>query len=256
MDNNLEGGAGNDTLIGGAGNNTLDGGEDSDTANYSDSSSGITITIDGDTITISDGLGGTDTVSNIETFIGSSYSDTVVATGRVSLSDYTFTDFEAFDINVIGANIDGTELDDLLTGDNSDNTINGLGGDDTLSGGEGADVLSGGDGTDTIDYSSSTSGIDAEINYTYGIIKDGFGDTDSLATTNRLIDIEAIVGSDYDDEISFPIDSGLLIFDFSVSGGSGNDTLFGFWRINDLDYDGGAGTDTIDNSIYCYIGNN
>jgi Ca2+-binding RTX toxin-like protein len=104
--NTLNGGDGNDTLNGGAGNDTLIGGNGNDYAYYYSSSGNVTVNLG--TGIASDGLGGTDTLSQIE--------------------------------NVQGSNTAG----DNLTGDTNNNTFYGYGGNDTLNGGDGNDTLIGG----------------------------------------------------------------------------------------------------------------
>ena len=54
------------------------------------------------------------------------------------------------DLLVSIENIDGTEYDDSITGDDADNRFNGFGGDDQLSGNDGDDRLNGEDGIDTL----------------------------------------------------------------------------------------------------------
>ena len=79
-DNSILGMDGDDTLVGRAGDDYLDGGNDSDTASYSESAgqstSAIEVHYDTAIKTVSDGLGGTDTLVSIETVIGSNYNDT------------------------------------------------------------------------------------------------------------------------------------------------------------------------------------
>jgi Domain of unknown function (DUF1906)/Calx-beta domain/RTX calcium-binding nonapeptide repeat (4 copies) len=72
-DDVLIGGLADDVLNGGAGNNTLNGGPGTDTADYSGAPSAVTVNL---TIgTAANGFGGTDTLSNIESVIGSSFND-------------------------------------------------------------------------------------------------------------------------------------------------------------------------------------
>lgn len=112
-DDFLQGNAGNDTLNGGSGSDSLDGGAGSDTATFASSPTGITATLSEGSAIVSDGLGGTDTLSNVENIIGSNSADS-------------------------------------LTGDANANTLTGGGGNDTLSGGGGDDVLFGGAGNDEL----------------------------------------------------------------------------------------------------------
>ncbi|MCX5957113.1 MAG: calcium-binding protein, partial [Cyanobacteria bacterium] len=67
--NSLRGDAGNDTFFGGAGNDTLNGGDGTDTANYSTLTSVVTLSAFG---VLTKGALGTDTLTGVETIIGSS----------------------------------------------------------------------------------------------------------------------------------------------------------------------------------------
>ena len=113
----IYGGAGNDTIIGGAGNDTLDGGTGIDTASYSDSTSGVYVSLATTAIqnTLSDGF---DSLINFENLTGSDYADTLI-------------------------------------GDANANVIKGGAGDDILVGGGGADVLDGGAGNNTVSYNQN-----------------------------------------------------------------------------------------------------
>jgi len=120
----LYGGLDNDILTGGAGGDRLSGGAGIDTANYSDSTAGVTVSLNGTT-----GIGGTaagDTLVGIE-------------------------------------NITGSDFADSLTGDAGNNVLTGGAGNDTLAGGTGADSLFGGSGTDTADYSGQSGGITVDL---------------------------------------------------------------------------------------------
>ena len=120
----LFGGAGDDNLIADAGtligNDYLDGGSGVDTADYTDAGFGVTIDL---SLTGAQNTGvGLDTIINIE-------------------------------------NINGSRLDDVLTGDSGANRIfasvgqdvlNGMGGNDVLDGFTGSDIVNGGDGNDIV----------------------------------------------------------------------------------------------------------
>jgi Ca2+-binding RTX toxin-like protein len=71
--NILTGNAGDDTLQGGKGDDTLSGGDGADTVSYSDSAVGVTVDL---SLTTAQNTGnGTDTLSSIERFVGSSHND-------------------------------------------------------------------------------------------------------------------------------------------------------------------------------------
>ena len=145
----LRGLGGNDVLRGGRGGDRLEGGEGIDWATYAGATDGVTVDL-----TTGRGYGNEaagDRLSGIE-------------------------------------NIEGSNHNDVLTGDDGANTLYGGNGLDTLHGGGGEDRLSGGDGSD---FLTGGSGID--------IIRGGDG--------NDLID--AGTGRDI------------------ISGGAGNDTIYG-----------------------------
>jgi Ca2+-binding RTX toxin-like protein len=129
--NTLNGGDGNDTLNGGAGNDSLIGGNGNDFAYYYSSTASVTVNLA--TGTASDGLGGTDTLSQIE--------------------------------NIQGSNTAG----DNLTGNTGVNVLYGYGGADILTGGGGNDLLYLGSDTvkDTVNYTSG-DGTDTVYNFVRG----------------------------------------------------------------------------------------
>jgi Ca2+-binding RTX toxin-like protein len=96
----------------------------------------------------------------------------------------------------------------LFAGNGDDSVVGGLGsdilsggaGDDTLSGGIGGDILTGGTGTDTVSYAGSASGIAVNLSRGLGTRGEAMGD--------RLLDIENVVGSAYDDVIDVGNSSG------------------------------------------------
>ena len=108
----LTGNAGNDILLGGPGNDELSGGADIDTASYTDADSGVTVSLalTGGQNTLGAGI---DTLTSIESLMGSAFGDT-------------------------------------LSGNADSNTLDGGLGADFLDGGLGADRLDGGAGDDTI----------------------------------------------------------------------------------------------------------
>jgi Ca2+-binding RTX toxin-like protein len=129
--NTLDGGDGNDTLNGGAGNDTLIGGNGNDFAYYYSSTGSVTVNLGAGIA--SDGLGGTDTLSQIE--------------------------------NVQGSNTAG----DNLTGNTGVNVLYGYGGADILTGGGGNDLIYVGSDTltDTVNYASG-DGVDTVYNFVRG----------------------------------------------------------------------------------------
>ena len=110
-DDVLEGGIGDDKLEGGTGADRLNGGDGFDWASYRGSDSGVKINLLAGTIDGGHAMG--DVIIDIE-------------------------------------NLEGSDHDDLLIGDNSSNRLTGGDGDDELRGGTGTDFLQGGRGEDTL----------------------------------------------------------------------------------------------------------
>ncbi|BAY27877.1 putative peptidase [Calothrix sp. NIES-2100] len=188
--NNLDGGAGNDNLSGGAGNDTLKGSTENDTLNGGAGD---------DTL---DGGSGSDTAS-----YRSATSGVNVNLGAGTASD--------------GLGGSDTLISiEAIAGSNYADTLTGSSGNDTFDGGAGNDIFNGGSGTDTVTYKNATTGVN--VNLTTGTASDGQGGSDTL------MNIEAIVGSNYGD---------------TFTGGLGNDTFDG-GAGNDI-FNGGSGTDTV-----------
>lgn len=149
--NELNGGAGNDTLIGGIRLDVLNGAAGVDTVSYASADSAVTIDL----------LSGRAFPTGNDTF-GSSSSDILV-------------DIE---------NIIGSTLGDILLGDGTHNAIDGGAGNDTLEGGLGNDILIGGKGTDRVTYANAATGV--TVNLLAGAAIGGAGD-DALAGIENII---------------------------------------------------------------------
>ena len=126
--------------------------------------------------------------------------------------------------------LEGGAGNDALDGGAGNDLLEGGVGDDTLDGGDGNDTLDGGDGTDIVSYENDPNGV--TVNLTEGTATDGWGNTDTL------IDIEQVMGSDFNDVIT---GSG---GDEDLFGGEGDDTLKGAEGVDTLD--GGDGDDTLE----------
>ena len=280
----LFGGLGADLLVGGAGSDTLDGGvlvdrirnSDGTTISYASSSSGIVLNLTGITGdgsvgqgTVSDGLGGTDTVRNAQFFVGSAFNDSMTGSGAGLLE---MLEGGAGDDTLDGGTITGAysaadnnrvsyqSASAAVTVNLSTGTATGGAGNDTLSnfnmvrGSDFADTLTGSNttslteqfegrrGNDTIDgmggrdiarYDGATSAVD--VNLQTGTASDGYGTTDTLRN------MEAVFGSVYNDKIvggnaanGSALTDGFEFF----QGNAGNDTI-----------DGGTGWDRADYSL-------
>ena len=121
--NRMEGGLGNDWLRGGAGNDTLVGGLGVDTADFSDATSAVAITLNGEAKGSVTGGSGSDFLYSIENILGSSYNDTITA------SDTNDNWIDG------GAGIDSIQAgvgNDTLVYDAADALLDGGAGTDTL----------------------------------------------------------------------------------------------------------------------------
>ena len=205
-DDLLDGGTGNDFLDGGAGADTLDGGEGNDTASYAGSTMGVKVYLSGHTSLYGDAQG--DTLTNIETLIGSSHSDKIYGTSDADV-------------------------------------LRGMAGDDLLEGYAGADTLDGGDGNDTATYwASNEAGVTVDLSEEQdsdGYITASYGD----AQGDRLKGIENLTGSAFfGDKLTGNAGDNFLdgeAGDDELHGRAGNDTLKG-GRGNDT-LEGGLGDD-------------
>jgi Ca2+-binding RTX toxin-like protein len=209
VNNTLNGGDGTDNLNGGAGNDSLIGGNGNDYAYYYNSTGSVIVNLA--TGTASDGLGGTDTLSQIENIQGS---------------------------NTAGDNLTGDTNNNIFYGYGGNDTLNGGDGNDVLVGGTGNDLLTGGNGTDTAYYYSVTGAVTA--NLATGTANDGEGGTDTLSQ------IENVTGSNTAGDNLTGDANNNTFYGYggndTLNGGDGNDTLIG-GAGNDL-LTGGNGTDT------------
>ncbi|MEM9059163.1 MAG: Hint domain-containing protein [Pseudomonadota bacterium] len=254
-DETIDGGSGADTLILGGGSDTVfggtdadqivvsddfdgssidggSGGTDRDELDFSELSTGVTVTATTDDDgTIDDNAGSSATFGDIEDFTGTSLDDEI-ATGT---GDNTVDAGDGND------SVDGGSGDDVLTGGAGNDTASGGDGSDLIYGGEGDDRLSTGIGEDTLfggagnDLLTNSAGNDTLFG--------GTGDDSLVASEgNDLlyggVGNDALFGGDDDD---------------TLYGGAGNDTI-DVGRDSDVAY-GGAGADEFevslgDNTLY------
>lgn len=231
----------NDVLKGDTNANTIRGGAGNDTV-YDFSGSGNDY-YDGGNITIN--VGESNTISYY-------YSGSAI---KVDLANGTATSATAGTDTLINfKNIAGTDSADTLLGDAQDNVIYAHSGNDiSLYGGAGNDTIYGGLGNDTIQVSADNDYIDGEgdvdtVNYNnIAIVASGIWvDLNNSASTNvtiagvgkdRLVNIEAITGTNYDDVLL-----GKNTNWNTLSGGLGNDTIYGGSGGVNILVDGGSDT--------------
>ncbi|HEX6331003.1 MAG TPA: hypothetical protein VF129_06910 [Actinomycetota bacterium] len=242
----LRGGLGNDTLVTGAPGSAIDGGDGTDTVDYSGA---IGLDVNLATGQVTHEAGGNDTLTSIESFVGSPGNDHIVGTEGDDTIDggdgVDEIDYGASSTAVVVElrrqsatgqgtdvlrnieNVIGTASDDVLTGDDEANVLDGGTGDDTIDGGGGGDELVGGDGDDTVSFRSSGSGVTVDL-------KKG---TAEGAGTDTLDAFERVTGSPKADEITGDGKANLL------EGVAGNDRIFG--RAGDDRIRGGNGNDFV-----------
>jgi len=177
----VEGGAGDDTLRGDDGPNQLDGGPGDDTLA---------------------GRGADDE------FAGGTGSDTVTHSAR---NTPVTADLELGDGSVNGEfegytgieNLVGGSAGDTLSGDGGHNSIDGSGGADMIDGKEGADLLHGSGGDDTLSGSEGADTIygDADVD-----AADGGPGEDALRMRDSVADTVAC-GAEFDAAIVDPVDT-------------------------------------------------
>ncbi len=138
-DDQVIGGAGADILHGGAGDDTIVGGLGFDIADYSGSTSAVSVNLGSGLA--SDGYGDTDTLFEIEGITGSDFNDTLFASNAIA---------STINGGAGNDNIQGRASDDILNGDAGSDNILGYAGNDTLNGGTGNDTLRGGNGDDVL----------------------------------------------------------------------------------------------------------
>ena len=257
--NTLSGGDGNDVLVGGGGNDVYNGGTGIDTADFHGSTTAVTVNLTLTTAQTVSTVEGSDTFKAVENVIGTQFNDTLTgAAGSVltggpgddtlngagaiaSYSDATggvMVDLSLAGPHVVGqgdgtdtyngiSGLEGSQFDDLLSGDSGNNI---------LIGGAGNDVLNGRDGDDTADYRDASGGVHVGLNLTTP------QDVGSGEGYDTLISIENVNGSSFDDVL---IGNNVVN---DLSGGAGDDTLTAYVAGDVLD--GGAGSDTLDLSGY------
>ncbi|MCI8211642.1 hypothetical protein AUC61_19105 [Pseudomonas sp. S25] len=166
--------------------------------------------------TVSDGHGGSDSAA-----VNISYQEGCTLLGTTG-----------DDVLLAGAGDDslhGGDGNDVLSGGAGNNYLYGDNGNDILFSEAGNEVLDGGAGNNTASYALAESGV------TVSTAQLGPQNTGG-AGTDTLINIQNLIGSDYDDHLSGDYEANI------INGGAGNDVLTGGLGNDTLT--GGAGHDT------------
>ncbi len=214
----LIGGNGNELLRGNGGNDFIDGGNGSDIADYSNNTSGQGVSVNLIDGRANDGLGGTDTLSNIEYVFGGSGNDTIIG-GNGADSFW------------------GSSGNDSLVGGDGADTLYGGSGNDTIAGGNGNEVIYGEAGNDTIDAGAGTfdsirynvTGADAIV-ATISLIGPNRGGSNVAVVAagtqgfDSIINFEAINATGNSDTF-YISDAATFYASLFLFGNTGNDTI-------------------------------
>jgi serralysin len=215
---NLTGSVRNDVLTGNAAANRLNGLNGVDELHGGAGDDWISGGFDGDFI---DGEAGTDTVD-----YGFATQDVFVqlgangADGRANADQSSLFGSMFEDILRSIENVNGSQFNDAIFGNDLANELFGMGGNDYIVGGLGGDFIDGGTGQDAVDYAGSLVGITIAL--------DGTAGTGGFAAGDRLFGIEIIEATNFVDVLTGNAQDNIL------EGRGGNDTL-----------NGGAGADTL-----------
>ncbi|PTX54193.1 Ca2+-binding RTX toxin-like protein [Litoreibacter ponti] len=235
--NQLSGGAGNDTIDAGEGDDSLSGGSGDDSLLGGDGADTFLVEDGFGTDTIAGGESGIDTdrvnFAGMTTAINVTYSANKTGTATDGTDTLNFAQIEALTLTAQGDSVDAraTSLGQEIDAGAGNDTLMGGSGDDTLTGGDGADVISGGDGSDYIDGGAGDDYL------TTGLGNDTLVGGEGNDTLMNSAGDDSLVGGSGDDLIIATAGNDTL------EGGDGADTLDGGSE-NDL-IDGGAGDDVI-----------
>ena len=259
----IDGGDDADEIIGGNGNDGLAGGSGTDVADYTQSTSSVTVNL---LTGMASGAAGMDTLATFEdvstgtgadfltgdagpnqldggagndSLAGGQDDDTLTGGGGTDLADFTAVSGDLAVNLVLGtatgdgndtlvaiANVTGGSGTDVIVGSSVANTLDGGSGNDSLDGGGGNDALVGGTGVDTVQYGAAPG--DVTVNLSAGTAT-GYG-------TDTLTGIQHVVAGVGNDSLTGNAAGN------DLTGGAGNDTMNGGAGNDSLS--GGAGSDT------------
>lgn len=139
----------------------------------------------------------------------------------------------------------GDSGNDMLAGGQGDDVIYGGSGDDFIEGGLGNDLVNGGTGFNTATYAFATGAVTVTLGNPVGNLT-GVGTTSGAAGVDTLVNIQNVLGGNFDDVITGDTANNTLTGNAgndTLGGGAGNDLIDG-GDGDDL-MDGGAGVDTV-----------
>ena len=235
----LAGADGNDTLIGGNDNDSLNGGTGIDTASYSGASGAVTVNL----LTGQATGQGSDTLVSIENLVGSDFGDHLTG-------------------NDVANFLRGRSGNDTLVGGAGNDTLQGDGGSDSLDGGLGNDTMLGGAGNDVYKVNSTadkvyetttttgtedaggTDRVDSSVTWTLGSFVENLTLTGSAAINGNGNDLaNTITGNAAANVLDGKAGNDTLM------GGLGNDTYVVDSAGDEVEEEGGGGTDLIRSSV-------
>lgn len=231
------GSTGADSIRGSLGADTIEASWGSDLVDYAGVDCGKQILLDPNEVAQTGYQ--TDRLRDVEHVYGTGFSDVIV--GNASSNVLLGQAGDDYLRGRIGNDkLKGGDGYDHLRGDDGNDTLYGGNDDDVLRGGLGADLLDGGAGRDTATYSYATAGV--RVHLEAGLQGSNRGE----AAGDRLVGVENLIGSAYDD---------LLRGDGagnSLQGGAGRDAVLGLdgddrllGQAGNDTVDGGAGNDTL-----------
>ena len=186
----LNGGGDSDYLRGDAGNDQIDGGEGIDVADFMTSTSGIDVELYNNLV-VDDGLGGSDTIVNVERIFGSSHNDRIL----------------------------GSIYDDVLVGAEGNDILFGSYGNDYITGNAGIDYLIGSVGHDV--FSFNVSDFAAGVFDTISDFSELADNYDFIAFTGGLQQSDLIIaefeGTTYITTNSLNFTGGISVLDSTVA---------------------------------------
>jgi Ca2+-binding RTX toxin-like protein len=201
-------GDGNDVIAGSAGADTLNGGQGIDRLIYRTSETGVTVNLG--TNSVDGGEAAEDAIANFEYVDGSRLDD----------------------------NITGNGGDNQLRGQNGNDIVFGLAGNDNIFGGRGVDSLDGGEGIDQVIYGDSDAAV--TINLATNTVDGGYATGDIVSNfeyAGGSIFDDNLTGNDLVNHLRGQLGNDLLL------GAGGNDNIFGGGGADTLD--GGEGIDQL-----------